>query len=167
MKSLTKLFALSCTILLPCLSFAHFELCEFEGDYIACISSAGATTNSSADFPANSAISAVAQFKLKKDGKGTVHFLSVTNFFNSNNLQVLELTNLPITYSLTHHKIGVGTLTVHNYPIPGSDLVTDFVARKGFDFSSGGCVKEILFNVTALKGPVPRGAATVIQAHRQ
>jgi len=169
MKFLSKSFVFA-SILLPCLSYANFSLCEFAGSYTASLSSAGATTNVLKSQENNASVSGIAFFELNKDGTGKVNYLSTTTFFNTDDFQVLELTNLPITFSLTHPSIGVGKLTVFNYPEVGSNLTTDFVATRDFGKSRKHArVTKILLNLTGVSGsnPIPFGATAVIKARRQ
>lgn len=166
MKSLTKFIAVTCTVLFPCISYAaDFKLCEFAGNYISYSSSAGG--NTVAD-PSSVATTSVSQFKLNKHGTGIVNFVNITVFSTTSNHTTQSLFDLPIEYTLTDAELGIGTLTIFNYPITGTNLFTTFVASRDHlkHRKHGGSVNQIFFNINNNSTPILRNASVII-ANRQ
>lgn len=129
MKRIMNFVALACAVLLPCFTFASFKNVDFVGQYISYSSSAGGNTLSSP--PPNAAITSVAQFSLNKDGTGVVNRLNVLLYPTTTTAMAVNYTDLPIVYTITDKELGTGSLTIEDYPVAGSGLVTFFVATKG------------------------------------
>lgn len=168
MNRFTKLFALTCTLLLPCLSHGEFKLREFAGNYIAYSSSAGGVTTPN---PSNVSTTSVLQFKLNRNGTGTINSLSITNFAGTGLSLAQTFSNLIMQFSLSDSSLGTGTLTVLDYPVAGSNLETSFVATKGIRQlgNKGRCVEKIFSNITGSSGatPSPIRSVSVVLAERQ
>jgi hypothetical protein len=168
MKTWTKLLALSYGLLLPCLSYADFKLSEFAGNYIAYSSSAGGVTTPN---PSNVSTTSVLQFKINRHGSGTINFLSVTNFAGVGSSIANTYSDLNLQFSLINPCLGIGTLTVLDYPIVGSNLDTSFVATKGTSRfgKQRNCVEKIFANITGSSGttPFPIRNVSVVLAERQ
>lgn len=167
MKFLPKLAILACTILLPCLSFASLKHADLAGDYISYSSSAGG--NTTAD-PLSAGITTVSQFRLFKDGTGVVNALNAKVFFSTTLQPTVNYTSLPITYTIDNANIGTGTIVIENYPVPGVNLLTTFVASKSARRSKRHCgsVDQIYINAdNSSSALVPLRNASVILARRQ
>jgi hypothetical protein len=167
MKLLPKLVALACTVLLPCLSFADLKHSDLAGDYISYSSSAGGNTTID---PTSAGITTVTQFRLFKDGTGIVNFLNAKAFFSTTLQPTVNYTNLPATYTIDNASIGVGTLVIENYPVPGVNLNTTYVASKSARRTKKRCgsVDQIYINANSNSSAlVPLRDASVIIARRQ
>jgi hypothetical protein len=167
MKLFPKLALLAYIVLLPWDSFADFKFSDFAGDYISYSSSAGGNTTLD---PHSAAVTSIAQFTLKKDGTGKLNFLNVSVFFSTATQSAQNYTDLPILYTIDNRCIGVGSLTVSNFPVPGVNQTSTFVASKGPRKSKhrSGLVEKIFSNANSNSpSNVPLRTVSIVIAHRQ
>ena len=162
-----KVFALLCTILLPFVAHAHFKLSDFEGSYTTYSSSAGGITVPNAN---NASETVIAQLSFDKHGNGKINFLSTSIYSTPDTLTSTNLSNLPITLTLTDHCLGVGKFVVVGNPGPGLTTEFDFIATKSLTRGRNrGRVNSMLLNLVNITNPdgsqavIPNTRLVVVQ----
>ena len=167
MLNFTKWLALAVVSLAPVFAHAELKLKDFEGNFISSAPTTGSFITGDPFFASFSG-STIAQLDIDDQGRGTINFFSSTQFFglaDSTSNAAIQSTNtgtqgpLGFTVSITDKKRGCGRIVIHNYPLLGTNLVTDFVA---FQDKHGKVVKFVQNPVS-----VPALNAFIITNERQ
>lgn len=169
-----KLFALSAILCSPvALRADHsFKISEFAGEYVTTMSTNGTPNISTAIIPVQLAPAGnvIARGQFDKKGHGKITFFSQSIFTGpipSTNPPIPPSQNLIVSRTdagfpvlrvrlhLKHKKEGAGTITIYDYPVQGTNLLTDFVAVK-----SKGKVVRIFQN--AITVPASLGSLAMV-----